>query len=612
MKTIKELTHVLFLRPVGLRGELFLSVAVGSFFHLDQPEKIGTEIDMWKLAAETLGKDALVDAASPKPVGEFLAHGQCWAAGGVPVSSSEVSIQVGDASKKLTVYGDREWLPAGAESPLKISEPQPFLHMPLGWEQAYGGEGYAMNMHGKGLKPKAPFNSWPLPNIETSLFIRSPEDQPEPACFGMLDFIDPRRYRNMGTYDQAWVEQRWPHYPDDFDQHYFNCAAPDQRLAQGYFAPGDPIRIHHMHPAQPELISRLPLHRHRAFIRQTQGDALMFVEAPLGIDTVWLWPEQERGLMLARGLFPISDDDADDVQMLFTVTEPSNAPPKSLSEWEEDLARRLKRQVPFDLSPLVPDLDDTLKSAAADLKALPDKLRKMKADIDIDAPVTMPEMTQETLLAENAETQAKIESLLAEPGFGAAEHIAALRKAMQARVTAIKALDDADVQKAKLIADMRNMDGAKSPMDSAREQMAKLKETSPEMYEKAAAEMTRLEEKLGPAAKDPRQMMLDSMENPLPESKVPMRPSESLAKTEQELLEQRQQLLDKQAEALSKPGAEGKLERRMLDQQLESIDSGLQQVRDGLAQIIKANADKDRILDQFIEMTEKMTKDLEF
>ncbi|WNV05182.1 DUF2169 domain-containing protein [Candidatus Methylospira mobilis] len=611
MKTIKELTHVLFLRPVGLRGGLFLSVAVGSFFHLDEPEKIGTEIDMWKLAAETLGKDALVDAASPKPVGEFLAHGQCWAAGGVPISSSEVSIQVGNASKKLYVFGEREWLPAGVESPLKISEPKPFVNMPLGWEQAYGGEGYAMNVLGRGLKPKPPFDYWPLPNVETSHFIRSAEDRPEPACFGMLDFVDPRRYRNLGTYDQAWVEQRWPHYPDDFDQSYFNCAAPDQRLTQGFFAPGDPIRIHHMHPAQSELISRLPLHRHRAFIRQHQGDNLMFVEAPLSIDTVWLWPEHERGLMLARGLFPISDDDGDDVEMLFTVTEAFNAQPRSLDEWQEELNRRLKRQVPFDLSPLVPDLDDTLKSAAADLKALPDKLRKMKSDIDIDAPVTMPEMTPETLRVENLETKAKIDGLLAEPGFGAAEHIAALRKSMQARETAIQALKDADVQKAKMIAEMSKTDTHGSPMDAVREQLEKLRETNPEMHEKAAAEMAGLEAKLG-AANDPRQMMLDSVENPLPGGNIPMRPSESLAKTERDLLDQRQQLLDKQAEALSKPGAEGKLDRLMLEQQLESIDSGLQQVRDGLAQIIKANADKDRILDQFIEMTEKMTKDLEF
>ena len=71
-------------------------------------------------------------------------------------------------------------------------------------------------------------------------------------------------------------------------------------MKDGYFSPGDQIRIYHMHPGEPLLQSHLPLIRHRAFIRQQQGEDVKFVEAPLHFDTVRLWPEQQRGLMLAR------------------------------------------------------------------------------------------------------------------------------------------------------------------------------------------------------------------------------------------------------------------------------------------------------------------------
>ncbi|QFY43567.1 DUF2169 domain-containing protein [Candidatus Methylospira mobilis] len=615
MKVIKEFTHPLFMRPLGLKGNLFLSVAVGCFFDLERPEQIGTEIDMWKLAAETLGKDASLDEGNPKPVGEFLACGRCWSATGAPIASSEVSVRVGNVAKNLYVFGDREWLPAGSETPLSMSQPKPFVSMPLSSERAFGGESYVMNPYGQGLQPTAPFDYWPLPNIETGAFVQSTSDRPEPAGYGMLDFMDPRRYRNMGTYDQRWLENRWPHYPDDFDPCYFNCAAPDQRLDQGYFFPGDEIRVYHMHPGEALLLSHLPLVRQRAFIRQQQGEHLMFVEAALQIDTVWLWPEQLRGLTLARGVFPIADDDADDVELIFTVTESALAAPRSLDKWEQELSERLQRTVPYDLSPLIPGLDEELNASAEKLKAIPDKLRQLKEEIDFDRPSAVSETTAESLLKENLETQAEIDALMQAPAFGTAEQIALHRKILRSRIELSQALREAEAIKSEptaimpladsIVAENKEME---KTLAGIHDQIAGLKQQNPAAYQKA---LQKLDETKA-------EMARQAAENPLKGSTVeisatselPVRPSERLADILNNLQEQKDDLLRQIEKTLDQTESVAATGGSPLKQKLADIEEYMLEVEASRKNIVQANIDKNAMLDQFIEMTDSMTKNL--
>jgi hypothetical protein len=619
LKVIKELTHALFMRPLGLQGNLFLSVAVGCFFDLKQPERIGTEIDMWKLAAETLGKDTLLDEGNPKLVGEFLACGQCWSATGAPITSSEVGIRVGNVAKNLYVFGDREWLPAGSETPLSMSQPKPFVSMPLDSAHAFGGESYTMNPYGKGLQPNVPFDYWPLPNIETGAFIQSTSNRPEPAGYGMLGFMDPRRYCNMGTYDQYWLENRWPFYPDDFDPCYFNCASPDQRLKQGYFFPGDEIRIYHMHPSEALLLSHLPLIRQRAFIRQQQGEHLMFVETPLQIDTVWLWPEQQRGLTLARGVFPIADDDADDVKLIFTATEPALATPRSIEEWEQELSERLQRAVPYDLSPLMPGLDEELQASEKNLKAIPDTLRKMKDEMDFDkAFLPMPETTPASLLEENRQIQAEIDALMRAPVFGSAEQIALYRKIMRSKLEMSKALGEVEDSKSQLKPEIQALDNVaaddiktEESMAEMYQQIAGIKERDPAAYEKALRQLDEAKAKMTALAATNIPVQKASFsETQTGANLLPMRPSERL----------KQALLDKQAQKNAllqqvdllavEPEATVSAQRETLDRQLAMVEYGMEQIQSALEGIMEANADKNAMLEKFVAMTEEMTKDI--
>jgi uncharacterized protein YjbI with pentapeptide repeats len=590
MRIIKEPHHILFRRTLGLNNGLWLSVAVGSFFHLDEPEKTGTSIDLWKLAAETLGKGALLDGAGPKPVGEFFVCGSCWSASGASVASSEVEVSVGSLSKRLTVYGEREWLPPGSESPLRSSEPKPFVSMPVDWAHAHGGEGSLYNPLGLGVKPKPPFNHWPLPNIESGTFNRSASDQTPPAGFGMIGVQDPRRNQNLGTYDQRWLENRWPYFPDDFDTAYFNCAEADQRLKTGFFNPGDPVVIHNMHPARPELRSRLPHLHHRAFIVQQRGDKEVFIEAPLSIDTVWLWPDRERGLVLARGMFPIADDEAEDVKLLFAVTEPLSEPQRPVAECYQELQRRLTRKVPFHLPPQVPDSEAILKAAAAKLALPPDARSESQAAVN---PTGAEKIEQEIVRDE-----AKITALLENPEYGTALQVSALRKSIKSRrASALKQPAMAGQPGISSV-----LDEFELPSAQMRDQLQQLKTGNPQQYEKLAAELNEADEQtkaLKIKLAGVEQHTLD---------RQGMSPAELLIDTAQDLMQQRDAVLEKLKPLQESLKADGlwTLERHMAHGDLERIDGSLRRAGADMKDIAGDSAQKNEKLAQLIEIIARL------
>jgi hypothetical protein len=50
------------------------------------------------------------------------------------------------------------------------------------------------------------------------------------AGFGPLGRTWTPRVQHTGTYNQRWLDERWPHLPQDFDFSYWNCAPRDQQI----------------------------------------------------------------------------------------------------------------------------------------------------------------------------------------------------------------------------------------------------------------------------------------------------------------------------------------------------------------------------------------------
>lgn len=175
-----------------------------------------------------------------------------------PVHQLDVTLSVANRRKTVRVYGDRVW------DQRRISAPEPFEHMPLLYERAFGGRwegskedaaevlmadqrnpvglGYA------GGRDHSAMEGQPLPNLEDPRsLIRSIDDEPEPACFGFRAPHWRPRALFAGTYDEAWQRERMPYLPLDFDKRFLNGAHPDL-ICDGFLQGGEAVEIIGMRP----------------------------------------------------------------------------------------------------------------------------------------------------------------------------------------------------------------------------------------------------------------------------------------------------------------------------------------------------------------------------
>lgn len=377
MKVVKESEHGLLLNYFGLQDRLYLAVTVMTFFGFDDPGAALKEQEMWPFVQGELGKDAILDGAMPKPKGEVIVWGRCFAPDGKPQAAMQVAFRLGPITKTLNVFGDRFWEKTGGV--LVISRARPFIEMPLSYAWAFGGEGYAKNLVGKGyVREKLSTGSqvYPLPNIEDPKhLIGSPSDHPEPAGFGPLDPTWPQRAGKAGTYNNKWLAEHWPFYPDDMNWTYFNTAPEDQQI-DAFFSGNERFTVSHMHKTRPLLEAHLPGLRHRAFVNQLKdaakpsGEAL-FKEVKTHIDTIWLFPHAERGIAVSRGTVEVKDDEALDVAHLFVATEPLSEEPKTIEHYYEEFRRRLDRTLAPSMEGPMAEANKKLSEAAERLKDLP-------------------------------------------------------------------------------------------------------------------------------------------------------------------------------------------------------------------------------------------------
>src|SRR5512132_4213531 len=71
-----------------------------------------------------------------KPSTDVLLIGEAWSPGGRPSPQVDVAVSVGPVRKVVRVFGDRE---CKGLVDTHISEPAPFVRMPLVYERAFGG-----------------------------------------------------------------------------------------------------------------------------------------------------------------------------------------------------------------------------------------------------------------------------------------------------------------------------------------------------------------------------------------------------------------------------------------------------------------------------------------
>lgn len=165
-----------------------------------------------------------------------------------------VTLSVGELRKTVRVIGERAWYRSIGR--IMATKPLPFEKMPLVYERAFGGwDRNHADPEKHTFEPRNPvgvsFCSDPkrfkdgtrLPNLE------DPEDplrelgqKPAPAGFG---FISPNwqpRASYAGTADEAWLQERAPLLPKDFDRRFLNAASPGL-IAPTYLAGDEEVTV---------------------------------------------------------------------------------------------------------------------------------------------------------------------------------------------------------------------------------------------------------------------------------------------------------------------------------------------------------------------------------
>ena len=268
------------------------------------------------------------DFAPFKPRTDLLLHGKCHTPGGQPMKGCPVTFAVGDRTKTLWIFGNRSWK-RSVTGLWRSTAPEPFSSMPLGYENSFGGNGYDRNPIGKGFMSRIRSNGSSvreLPNIEDSEeLVTSPYSKIEPPGFGPLDRMWPQRLRLAGTLNKKWIETRWPQMPSDLDWGYFN-AAPSDMQVEGYLRGDETMLFENMHPSHPVLRSHLPGIRMRCFVREQAKDPEGFKETAMRLDTLWADPENERVVLVWRGVAAVRTADTRKIDTLMVAAEEIGSP----------------------------------------------------------------------------------------------------------------------------------------------------------------------------------------------------------------------------------------------------------------------------------------------
>ena len=444
MRLFKPLNIGTLTKNYVQNGRFWLGVGAAYFFDFKTPNEPLTEQEMWGVVPGELGASAVFDEGRPKVRGEVLVSGRCFAPEGEPVAMSQVSLEMGPArenttqeedgegsiKKSLAVHGDRCWQPRG--DLWDPSEPQPFTEMDLKPETSFGGEGCAQNPNGKGhLAPgekPAPEGTTPLANVQApGALVASPEEPQEPVGLWPLGLEHPGRLARFGTCDQQWADNVFPEDPRDTDPSFYNMAPPDQQI-DGFWRGDEVFVCTNMHPEKPRLTGRICGIQTRCLVKIKEK---AWREVPMAMETVWLFPHQERGVVIHRGHTEIGTFVGTDVEHLVLAYELLGGESRPAEAYQEAVEKRLDEKTALaylarqdDLgppekareqqqareeamtvaaagektaAPLPPQMEATLAQARQQARAELDEARSLAASQGVDLDALMEREHQEAL-----------------------------------------------------------------------------------------------------------------------------------------------------------------------------------------------------------------------
>lgn len=275
------------------------------------------------------------DLTPGKPGTDVTFLGSSFAPGGRPAGTWRCSLSIGLVSKSLDVWGERFWHPvvrdrwAGfrAKAPKRVledwrlGEPEPATRVAITWANAYGGAVPETGDPDAGrpfdVEPRNPLGCGIVmgttdpdagPRRAPSLLSSDAppvdwRDGVEPAGLGPVSPWWRARQQHAGTYDDAWLKDRHPLLPLDFDTRFWQCAPPGL-VATPFLEGGEPYALENLHPDLPHASGRLPRVRLGVRLEGAGRDEMHILQ----LDGVHFdWRSDSRVLLTWRARFPLPD-----------------------------------------------------------------------------------------------------------------------------------------------------------------------------------------------------------------------------------------------------------------------------------------------------------------
>jgi uncharacterized protein YjbI with pentapeptide repeats len=342
--------NLLFLQGYEKRGDqCYLIATVGLV--VDSDGALLSEKDAWQWLAPQF-PDEPFDLGLQKRRGTFAVAGTAYAPRGQAATRMAVRVRVGDLEKTLHVHGDRQW--REGLTGWSITQPAPFTQMPIQLARAFGGPEHPANPYGTGLPPAGQsLAGIALANIELpDAPVQSRHDRPAVATFGNLPITHPSIAAWVGTVDAAWENTRFPWLPDNVDPRYFDRVPQDQ-CASTYWDGTEQWSVQGMHPEQAVIQGRMPgLQPQLLWMRGAASPwhdlgQPELCRAVLKLDTLWLFPESGRQVLLYRAALPVQREDGADIEALWIDVLPAGVQPPELAsqvaQWSAQTPRLAAR-----------------------------------------------------------------------------------------------------------------------------------------------------------------------------------------------------------------------------------------------------------------------------
>ncbi|WP_128294355.1 DUF2169 family type VI secretion system accessory protein [Afifella aestuarii] len=296
---------------------------------------------------------------TPEKVGTDVTFlGTAQAPGCKLLAEWPVRLQLGPVDKRLNVAGPRQWLPdtevrwPGLHAKASkralvgwtLTEPEPTNCVPLSWAFALGGplptspdhsgpvDVEQRNPLGRGLVDlKMGPDAGPCPAHQISWPDETEPDWRAPRAPAGLGPLSPwwrEREQYVGTYDQAWLDERHPLLPEDFDLRFWQSSPPDQ-IAIPHLKGNEAYRLENLSPDFAVAEGRLPDVTLAVRTDGTPTDGWH----DLALDGVHFdWREDHRVILTWRGRFPLPEAAGVTLTLARVMSERTAAPARAQPE----------------------------------------------------------------------------------------------------------------------------------------------------------------------------------------------------------------------------------------------------------------------------------------